>query len=85
MYRNRLCMRVLAVILAAVIWLPAVSLAQSKSPVAPTRQQVENIVREAFEKYKSDTTGKDADYIPYLAQVDPKLFELPSLPRTTRS
>ena len=31
-------------------------------------------MREAFEKYKSDTTGKNADYIPYLAQVDPKLF-----------
>jgi glutaminase len=74
MYHNRLCMRVLAVILAAATWFPAVSLAQSKSPVAPTRQQVENIVREAFEKYKSDTTGKNADYIPYLAQVDPKLF-----------
>ena len=43
-------------------------------PVAPTRQQVETIVRAAFERYKSDTTGKNADYIPYLAQVDPKLF-----------
>ncbi len=73
MYRNRVCMRVLAAILAAAIF-PVVSLAQSTSPVAPRRQQVEAIVREAFDKYKSDTTGKNADYIPYLAQVNPKLF-----------
>lgn len=74
MFLNRLCLRVLAVILVAAAFSPPVSLAQSKSPVAPARQQVESIVREAFEKYKSDTTGKNADYIPYLAQVDPKLF-----------
>ncbi|MGA8877460.1 MAG: glutaminase A [Candidatus Korobacteraceae bacterium] len=74
MYHNRLCMRVLAAILVATTLFPAVSLAQSRSPVAPTRQQVETIVRAAFERYKSDTTGKNADYIPYLAQVDPKLF-----------
>jgi glutaminase len=74
MCHNRLCMRVLAVILVTATLFPIVSLAQSKSPVAPTRQQVETIVREAFDKYKSDTTGKNADYIPYLAQVDPKLF-----------
>jgi glutaminase len=32
------------------------------------------VVREAYYKYKSDTSGKNADYIPYLAQVDSKLF-----------
>ncbi|MGB9256356.1 MAG: glutaminase A [Candidatus Korobacteraceae bacterium] len=74
MYHNRLYMRVLAAILVAATVFPAFSLAQSRSPVAPTRQQVETIVRAAFERYKSDTTGKNADYIPYLAQVDPKLF-----------
>jgi glutaminase len=63
-----------AVILVASIVFPAISFAQSRSPVAPSRQQVETIVREAFEKFKSDTTGKNADYIPYLAQVDSKLF-----------
>jgi len=35
---------------------------------------VEAVVREAYEKFKSDTNGKNADYIPYLAQVDSKLF-----------
>jgi glutaminase len=35
---------------------------------------VESVVREAYEKFKTDTNGKNADYIPYLAQVDSKLF-----------
>ena len=43
-------------------------------PVAPTKAQVEAVVREAYEKFKNDTGGKNADYIPYLAQVDSKLF-----------
>jgi glutaminase len=46
----------------------------NKSPVAPNRQRVESAVREAYDKYRSDTNGKNADYIPYLAQVDSKLF-----------
>lgn len=44
------------------------------SPVAPRRQQVEDVVKEAYEKFRGDTNGKNADYIPYLAQVDSKLF-----------
>lgn len=44
------------------------------SPVAPRRAYVEQIVREAYEKFKDDTSGKNADYIPYLAKVDSKLF-----------
>jgi len=44
------------------------------SPVAPRRQQVEAVVKDAYEKFKGDTSGKNADYIPYLAQVDSKLF-----------
>ncbi|HTB92301.1 MAG TPA: glutaminase A [Candidatus Sulfotelmatobacter sp.] len=53
----------------------APALAQVKaSPVAPNRERVEAAVREAYEKFRSDTSGKNADYIPYLAQVDSKLF-----------
>ncbi len=44
------------------------------SPVAPNHARVETAVREAYEKFRSDTGGKNADYIPYLAQVDSKLF-----------
>ena len=47
---------------------------QKRSPVAPSSERVEAVVREAYEKFRSDTNGKNADYIPYLAQVDSKLF-----------
>jgi glutaminase len=48
--------------------------AQLSSPVAPRREVVESVVKEAYEKYRNETKGKNADYIPYLAQVDSKLF-----------
>ncbi len=38
---------------------------KSVSPVAPRREQVEAVVKEAYEKFKGDTGGKNADYIPY--------------------
>jgi glutaminase len=44
------------------------------SPVAPRRELVASVVQEAYDKYKNDTNGKNADYIPYLAHVDSKLF-----------
>jgi glutaminase len=60
-------------LLAGVGALPA-SGQTRRSPVAPNRERVEAAVREAYEKFRSDTNGKNADYIPYLAQVDSKLF-----------
>lgn len=60
-----------AILLIAGI-IPAYS--QKASPVAPNRQLVEATVREAYEKFMSDTSGKNADYIPFLAQVDSKMF-----------
>lgn len=53
---------------------PLTALTQRTSPVAPNRAQVEAVVREAYDKFKNDTGGKNADYIPYLAKVDSKLF-----------
>jgi glutaminase len=53
---------------------PAAQTAGQRSPVAPTREQVEAVVKEAYNKFKSDTGGKNADYIPELARVDSKLF-----------
>ena len=53
---------------------PLSALGQKASPVAPNKAQVEAVVREAYDKFKNDTGGKNADYIPYLAQVDAKLF-----------
>ena len=63
-----------AYLLVAGIWTIPVSGQAKRSPVAPNRERVEAVVREAYEKYRSDTSGKNADYIPYLAQVDSKLF-----------
>ncbi|MGC1636957.1 MAG: glutaminase A [Candidatus Acidiferrales bacterium] len=61
-------------LLLAGMWTVPVSGQAKRSPVAPNRERVEAAVREAFDKYRSDTSGKNADYIPYLAQVDSKLF-----------
>ena len=44
------------------------------SPVAPRKQQVQAIVDDAYSKFKGDTRGKNADYIPVLAQVNSNLF-----------
>jgi glutaminase len=54
--------------------IPASAQGTKVSPVAPRREQVEAVVKEAYEKFKNDPNGKNADYIPYLAKVDSKLF-----------
>ena len=54
--------------------IPASAQSTKVSPVAPRREQVEAVVKEAYEKFKNDTSGKNADYIPYLAKVDSKMF-----------
>jgi glutaminase len=61
-------------LLFVLIWVSPVSAQTKRSPVAPNRERVEAAVREAYDKFRSDTGGKNADYIPYLAQVDSKLF-----------
>jgi len=61
-------------LLIAVSFVPLRLSAQASSPVAPQRELVESVVKEAYEKFKNESKGKNADYIPYLAQVDPKLF-----------
>ena len=56
---------------------PVLGFAQTttqRSPVAPTREQVQNVINQAYEKFRSNNEGKNADYIPVLAQVDPKLY-----------
>jgi glutaminase len=50
------------------------AIAQGTSPVAPSEQAYRQIVTEAYDKFKNDTRGKNADYIPALAKVDPKLY-----------
>ena len=60
---------VLAALLAALV-LPA-SNAEGQSPV-----QIDSALKAAYEKYKDLRDGKNADYIPALAKVDPNLYGL---------
>ena len=41
---------------------------------APSSETLQRLVNEAYEKFKEDRTGKNADYIPYLASVPSNLF-----------
>ena len=76
MLRKKVQMQMLVALLVVMTFAlaPLSALGQTVSPVAPRKAQVEAVVREAFEKFKNDTGGKNADYIPYLAHVDSKLF-----------
>ena len=75
MFMNRFYIRKMLITLLLVSCLVSPLLrAQKSSPVAPRRELVESVVREADDKFNSDASGKNADYIPYLAQVDSKLF-----------
>jgi glutaminase len=60
----------------AIAVFPVHTAAQSSrsSPVAPRRELVQSVVQDAYDKFKNDSRGRNADYIPYLAQVDSKLF-----------
>ena len=41
-----------------------------------TREKLHAVVQEAYSLYKEDKSGKNADYIPYLAKVDRNLFSI---------
>jgi glutaminase len=64
----------------AAVWLFASSIgiapafAQKTNLATPDREHIEAVVRDAYNKFRADTSGKNADYIPFLAQVDSKLF-----------
>ncbi len=68
---------VLAAVLAAAsyTWMPlqAQAPAPAKTPSAQ-QQRLRTAVDEAYQKFKGDTKGKNADYIPYLAKVNSNLF-----------
>lgn len=63
-----------AAFLFAIAIIPVSLPAQNRSPVAPREEQLKTAVNDAYQTFKSDTSGKNADYIPYLAKVDSKLF-----------
>src|ERR1700710_1362308 len=72
--RARLVVLVVAVIATVVSPTRISSQAAKSSPVAPRREVVAAGVQEGYGKFKNENNGKNADYIPYLAHVDPKLF-----------
>jgi glutaminase len=70
--RGRLQFAVTGLIL--LITIVGTAVGQNKSPVAPTEQAYTAILKEAYVNFKDDVSGKNADYIPALAQVDSKLY-----------
>ncbi len=64
---------------------PSRSTAAARSAVAPQQELVKRVVDEAYAKYRSDTEGKNADYIPYLAQVDSRLFGITAVSTDNKS
>jgi glutaminase len=69
---------VLLVAVSVLVWITVTLESRAgstnRSLVAPRQELVQGVVDEAYAKFRSDTDGKNADYIPYLAQVDSKLF-----------
>lgn len=45
-----------------------------KPAAASAKSDPQSVVNAAYAKFKDDSEGKNADYIPALAKVDPKLF-----------
>lgn len=39
-----------------------------------SREDINKVIKEAYDKFKNETAGKNADYIPYLDKVDSKLY-----------
>lgn len=77
MLNKRLAIAVLsAMAIASPVLSTHVAFAQNAqvSPVAPRVEFVKQVVAEAYQKYKGDNRGKNADYIPYLAKVDSNMF-----------
>jgi glutaminase len=70
-FLNRMQVAVAGLLLLVAVGTAA---AQNKSPVAPTEQLYNTMVKEAYDNFKGDTSGKNADYIPALAQVNSKLY-----------
>jgi glutaminase len=47
---------------------------QTSVTQTPAAADLQSVVNQAYEKFKGDTSGKNADYIPYLASVPSNLF-----------
>ena len=61
--------------LGLALLIASLSNGQTSKPAATLGgKDLQGIINAAYAKFKDDTDGKNADYIPALAKVDPKLF-----------
>src|ERR1700759_3697109 len=72
--QSHLTLLFIAAIIVAPLLIMSAPATSMRSPVAPRRELVVSVVQQAYDKFKTDNRGKNADYIPYLAHVNPKLF-----------
>ena len=63
-----------AVLLAGLLNAPAEAQKKSSKSAAPAGPPYQEAVNAAYAKFKDLQEGKNADYIPALAQVDPNIF-----------
>jgi glutaminase len=63
----------LLVLLTALFFISA-GAAQLYSQNLMTKENIERVLQEAYDNYKNNTDGKNADYIKELANVDPNIF-----------
>ena len=76
--------RVLAMLAAVAVGLFAPNLQARESALGLDGAKIRRVVSEAYEKFKNDNEGKNADYIRALAEVDPKIFGITVVTRDGR-
>ena len=64
----------LSTVAVAGLLLASMTLAGLAQSAMPSAETLEKVAKEAYAKFKDDTSGKNADYIPYLASVPSNLF-----------
>jgi glutaminase len=64
--RTPVVLVIVAVIASVVFPVRVAAQGGRTSPVAPRREVVAAVIQEAYDKFKDDNNGKNADYIPIL-------------------
>src|SRR5215472_7061356 len=61
-------------VVLALVLSPGLAMAQAPAVQQATNGDIQAAVNAAYDKFKNLKEGKNADYIPVLAKVDPKIF-----------
>ena len=73
--RVRLCRQMALVAIAAAVAASSIAVAaQNGNAIEPQGTAIDRALAAAHQKYRTLQEGKNADYIPALAKVDPNLF-----------